>query len=416
VYKDQPGSGQHFWQELRDTAGGGGIDIRMRAGRAQLRAGGMAQLSQRALGGRRFRYKYVGADSTVRGLPAEEMFAPAHIGPDFQLQEDTLNEDAYQASLDVYGAFAMSEVELTSKLRAIAGFRFERASQDMSNGSRYAVAGNKAVVSRDDSEILPAANLVYALRPDMNLRAAYSYTLVRPRFRELAPFLFFDYVRGRDISGNPELVTTHIHNADLRWEWFPGENEVLAASVFGKQFVDPIEQVLANASADATFLNATSGNVIGAEVEARTSLGRLDATLASFSIGSNISVIRSRVELDPMEHMLLTSRKRPLYGQSPYVINISAGYANPRVADINVLYNVIGRRISDVGIEGLPDTYEMPLHRLDLVAARKLAKDLRLKLTATNLLNEKVRLVQDTLVVNTYAPGVSFGLGLDWTP
>jgi outer membrane receptor protein involved in Fe transport len=163
-------------------------------------------------------------------------------------------------------------------------------------------------------------------------------------------------------------------------------------------------------------LNAEAGNVIGAELEARTSLARLDATLASFSIGSNISVMRSRVSLDPAKHMLLTSRERPLYGQSPYVVNINAGYANPKVADINVLYNVIGRRISDVGIEGLPDTYEQPLHRVDLVAARRLAKDLRLKLTVTNLLNEKVRLVQDTIVVNSYAPGVSFGLGLDWTP
>ena len=78
-----------------------------------------------------------------------------------------------------------------------------------------------------------------------NVRAAYSYSLVRPRFRELAPFLFFDYVRGRSVSGNPELLDTHIHNGDLRWEWFPasdtGEAEVVAASAFYKQFADPIE-------------------------------------------------------------------------------------------------------------------------------------------------------------------------------
>nr|MBA3502760.1 carboxypeptidase-like regulatory domain-containing protein [Deltaproteobacteria bacterium] len=39
-FKDQPGSGQHFWQALRDQAGGGGVDVRMRAGKVQLRAGG----------------------------------------------------------------------------------------------------------------------------------------------------------------------------------------------------------------------------------------------------------------------------------------------------------------------------------------------------------------------------------------
>jgi len=414
-YKDQPGSGQHFWQELRDLSGGGGIDGRARFDRIQLRAGGVAQLSNRQLGGRRFRYKFVGSDTSVRGLDAEDMFAPEHIGPDFQIEEGTLNEDAYQASLDVYAGYATTEIELHERVRAIAGVRYEHAGQDMKNGSRYAIAGNKAEISRSDDDVLPATNLVVAVRPDMNLRAAYSYTLVRPRFRELAPFLFFDYVRRRDISGNPDLVTTHIHNADLRWEWFPGENEVFAASVFYKRFVDPIEQVLANANSDATFLNADSGNLAGAEIEARTSLARITPALARFSLGTNVAVMRSRVELGA-EKMLLTSTNRPLYGQSPFVANVNLGFSDPEYADVNVLYNVIGRRISDVGVEGLPDTYEQPLHRVDLVAARKLRDDLRLKLSISNLLNQSVRLQQDAITVNRYAPGVSFALGLDWTP
>lgn len=414
-YKDQPGSGQHFWQALKDTSGGGGFDLRVRAGRVQLRGGGMAQLSERALGGRRFRYKFVGTDTSVRSLPGEEMFSPEHIGPDFQIEEGTLHEDAYKAGLDVFAGFAMAEIPMDDKLRMIAGARYERAMQDLSNGSRYAVAGNRAAVDRTDDDVLPTINFVYAARPDMNVRGAYSYTLTRPRFRELAPFLFFDYNRRRDISGNPDLVTTHIHNADLRWEWFPDENEVFAASVFGKYFRDPIEQVLANANADATFLNAKGGSLIGVEVEARTSLARLAPALANFRLGTNISVMRSRVDLGE-EQMIVTSQSRPLYGQSPYVVNVNLGYANPKLADVNLLYNVIGSRISDVGVEGLPDTYERPLHRVDLVAARLLRKDLRLKLAVSNLLNQKVVFEQDDITVNSYAPGVSFALGLDWTP
>ena len=416
-YKDQPGSGQHFWQALRDTAGGGGFDVRARAGSVQLRAGGSAQLSSRALGGRRFRYKFVGTETAVRSLPGEEMFSPEHIGPSFQIEEGTLNEDAYQASLNVLGAFAIAEIPMDDKLRMIAGARYERSSQEMSNGSRYAVAGNVAHVSRTDDDVLPSVNFVYAARADMNIRAAYGYTLARPRFRELAPFLFYDYVRRRDISGNPNLVTTHIHGADVRWEWFPGENEVFAASVFGKYFVRPIEQVLANSNSnnDATYLNARGGSLVGAEVEARTSLARLAPALSSWRIGTNISVMRSRVDLGA-DQMLLTSKRRPLYGQSPFVVNVNLGYTNAKVADINLLYNVIGSRISDVGAEGLPDTYERPLHRLDLVAARTLRDGLRLKASVSNLLNQRVVFEQADIAVNTYAPGVAVALGLDWTP
>lgn len=249
----------------------------------------------------------------------------------------------------------------------------------------------------------------------MNVRAAYSYTLTRPRFRELAPFLFFDYIRRRDISGNPELATTHIHNADLRWEWFPGDDEVFAISAFYKRFVDPIEQVLSNANADATFMNAEGGNLAGGELEARVSLARLSPELHRFRVGSNIAVMRSRVMLGA-EQMLLTSKTRPMYGQAPMVINVNLGYSDPRIADINLLYNLIGSRITDVGIEGLPDTYERPMHRMDIVAARALRRDLKLKLSASNIFNERPRLVQGGVVVNGYSPGVSFALGLDWTP
>ncbi len=414
-YQDQPGSGQHFWQELRDTAGGGGADLEFRAGPARVQAGTLAQLSSRALGGRRFRFKYVGSSTTVRNLPAEEMFGADNIGSEFELEEGTLQEDSYQAKLDTFAGYALSEIELDPKLRVIGGARFERATQNMTNGSRYAIAGVRTEVDRDDNDVLPAANLVFSPRPDTNLRAAYSYTLTRPRFRELAPFLFFDYVRRRDISGNPNLLTTHIHNADLRWEWFPSEDEVFAASVFYKRFVDPIEQVAANVNADATFLNAKSGDLIGGEVEARTTLARIDPSLRRIRLGTNIAVMRSRVDLGA-DQMLLTSKARPLYGQSPFVINFSLGYVHPNLGDLNVLYNVIGARITDVGIEGLPDTYERPVHRVDFVAARAVRKDLKLKFSASNLLNPTVRLEQGSITVNSYQPGVSFALGLDWTP
>lgn len=415
-YKDQPGSGQHFWQELRDQAGGGGADLKYKpTTNVVLHAGGLAQLSTRALGGRRFRYKFVGSDTSVRALDGEQMFDPSHIGPDFELEEGTLNEDAYKAHLNVFGGYATAEAQLHEQLRVIGGVRYERADQEMANGSRYAIAGLKTTVARTDDDVLPAANLVYSPRPDMNVRAAYSYTLTRPRFRELAPFLFFDYVRRRDISGNPELRTTHLHNADLRWEWFPSDNDVFAVSGFYKRLVLPIEQVLLNQNQDVTFRNAKGGDVAGGEFEARTSLARIDPSLKNFRLGANLSLIYSRVDIDPSE-MLLTNRSRPVFGQSPYVVNLNAGYADPKWFDLNVLYNVVGARISDVGIEGLPDTYEQPQHRVDIVAGRMLRKDLRLKLSATNILNQSVRLDQGGVTVNSYRPGVSFALGVDWAP
>ncbi len=159
------------------------------------------------------------------------------------------------------------------------------------------------------------------------------------------------------------------------------------------------------------------GNLIGAELEARTSLARVSPALSRFKLGTNLAVMRSRVELgnDPML-LVQTNHKRALYGQSPFVVNVNLGWSHRDVADINLLYNVIGPRITDVGVDGLPDTFDRPVHRFDLVAARAIRKDLKLKLSAANLLNQRIRVEQEGIVVNSYAPGVSISLGLDWTP
>src|SRR5258705_8959859 len=104
-----------------------------------------------------------------------------------------------------------------------------------------------AHTTHGDTDVLPAINSVYALTESTNLRAAYATTVARPNFREIAPALYYDYVRRRVIGGNPELAETKIHNGDLRWETFLGDSDVLAASVFAKYFDRPIEKTIENA-------------------------------------------------------------------------------------------------------------------------------------------------------------------------
>ena len=94
---------------------------------------------------------------------------------------------------------------------------------------------------RTDINVLPAAALKLALTGDMVLRAAYGMTVGRPQIRELAPYQYYDFLRDRNVQGNPELRGTTIHNADLRWEWYPRDGEIVAASAFFKRFIDPIE-------------------------------------------------------------------------------------------------------------------------------------------------------------------------------
>lgn len=416
TFRDQPGSGQRFFSLLDETSVGAGANARAIFDATTVRAGASIQAQDRALQSRRFRYEFIGESNAVRQLAPEQMLSAEHIGPDFRLTEATLQEDSYDAALRVMAGYASAEFVPTTQLRLVGGVRVERADQAVSNGTSFAVSGMTYDLERADVDVLPALNLIFAARPDMNFRAAYSATLARPRFRELAPFLFFDYTRRRSVSGNPELETTHIQSGDVRWEWFPGEAEVVAASAFAKHFQQPIEQVITNVSSgDASFRNAPAGDVLGVELEARLGLGRVHPRLGAFRLGANLALMRSSVDLGP-DAELLTSAQRPMYAQSPYAVNVALEYRRPAVVDLSLLYNVVGPRISDVGVQGIPDAYEQPQHRLDVVASRSLGRGLRAKASVTNVLDQDQDITQDDIVVSSREPGVGVSLGLEWTP
>ncbi len=272
-------------------------------------------------------------------------------------------------------------------------------------------------VDRTRLQLLPSLNAVYALTPRANLRASYSYTVARPQFRELGPFIYYDVVRRRSVTGDPNLLETRVHNGDLRWEWFASETELLAASAFVKSFQDPIEQKVVNESGDLRFQNTPSALSGGLELEARGSLGVLHPALRAFRAGANLSLIASRVRLDAADGIALeTSRVRPLQGQSPYVANVNLGWVHEATGtEVTALYNVAGPRISEVGLLGLPDVLERPFHRLDLTVSQRLAPALRLKLSGTNLLDQRVSFQQGGFTVLEYRPGVAANAALEWT-
>ncbi len=418
--KSEPGSGERYYADLGESSFGGGLDLELPIGPMTLRAGSIAQENSRDFESRRFRMAFVGTDPSVLMQPIDTIFSPENIGPSFQMQERTLATDAYTASLFVLGNYGEAELGLTDDLRLIGGVRYEISNQEMIPGSQYGlgVVNDDDKTRRDDADWLPAASAVYALSPAMNLRAAYSYTLARPRFRELAPFLYFDYARRRSVSGNPLLEQTRIHNADLRWEWFASDTEVFATSVFYKKFNSPIEQVIVGAAnGDISYANAARADLYGTELEARVGLGRLAGFLDRFKAQANVSLIKSSIVLTAEQQMAQTSKSRPLQGQSPYVVNAGLGYADEAHGlDVNLFYNVFGRRIDEVGINTLPDVYEQPFHRVDATASVRLNPEMSLKLAGKNLLDRKVELEQGELAIFSQSPGVSLSASLEWSP
>lgn len=394
------GASERLWGELADTTVGGGVAVRVPFERVKLKIGSSIQRSVRDYQQRRFRFTLTG-DSVFQD--ANDAFDPDNAGLAMTMLESTIPTDGYQATRTIAAAYAMADVDITKDLRAIAGARFETSDLEIGLASKIdLMADPEPPVTHDNRDVLPALNLVYRVNDSSNLRAAYGMTVARPNFREVAPALYYDYIRRRAIGGNPDLEQTKIHNGDLRWETFLGEQEVFAASVFAKYFDRPIERTVETAGDgdNISFINSDNANIYGVELEARISLGRLSSALDELSLGGNLSLIRSKIEANGMT--------RALQGQSPYVANVSLGYESKAVGTrIDLLYNSFGRRIEEVAAGAAGDIYEEPVHRLDLAISQPMPRNTRLKLSGANLLNSDVRRTQSGVEIYSYPIGVT---------
>ncbi len=77
-----------------------------------------------------------------------------------------------------------------------------------------------------------------------------------------------------------------------------------------------------------------------------------------------------------------------MQGQSPYVINAGLQFDNePSGTNAAVLFNVIGRRIYQVGNANVPHIWENPRPVLDFQFSQALFKNAGVKLSITDILN-----------------------------
>jgi outer membrane receptor protein involved in Fe transport len=411
-------SGRIFSElDQRDLAGSSDLAIPM--ANATLKVGGAFRETSREFSQRRFRYDVVGSLEGLNYLPPEQLFGT--LDERRFWNEFTRPDDGYRARQGLQAAFAMIDWPVTDWLRITGGVRAESFRQVIDNRSEFVGAGGTTVtgveVRRTNVDALPSAALILRPAEGLYIRTSYGRTVARPLVRELALVQYPDFVRRRNVVGNPELRRTIVDAVDARVEWFPSSEEVIAASFFYKTFVDPIESVIQGRNNDFSFQNARGATNYGAEFELRLSLGRFTEALRMFGLGANFTLVQSEVELYPEDQRLLTSLSRPLAGQSPYVANVSLGIAPPETGfSARLYYNVFGPRLIDVGKLGLPDIYQQPFHSLDLTVTWEATRQISIKGSIENLLNDDFRLEQGGELIQGYEPGLTFGVGLTYTP
>jgi hypothetical protein len=374
-------------------------DLRNRFGK--IKTGYAVDLRDRGFNSRYLSYLYPGFfDPNVREelirLPLDQIFARENLRTlnGFVLEEGTRPIDSYSAGTLTTAAYVSTEF-ITGRFNTIGGIRVEHNRMRMDSRDDF------SVISVDNTTLawLPFINTTYTLGDKTQLRLAYGRTVNRPEFRELAPFVFYDYKMDAGRVGNPNLSSATIHNLDARLEWYPRSGETFNIGVFFKQFDNPIENktIIVTESPQFGYINADEATSYGVEIELRKSLMGMTTSsfLDRFSINANASLIHTEVDLGGLASA--QEQVRPLQGQSPYIINAALYYEGTKHGLTGSLaYNIIGPRIYSVGDVLFPTIYEMPRHSVDLTLTQKMSKHTTVKLGVTDLLNAPYRFFQDS--------------------
>lgn len=415
-----------FYAEGAETLSGGKFDFshKFEIGNDllnEIKIGSMVQNRKRDFFARQLQYNQSTSnyDNSFELLPDNVIFSRENMGLQssgkngFTLFDASGVSDKYNASSEILASYIMSDNRY-KKFRLIWGVRMESFSQKLYSRIRPDDDFPNGIVDLDFTKIdfLPSANLIYAVNSKQNLRLSYSRTLNRPEFRELAPFIFYDFNEQFLVQGNPNLKRASILNFDLRYEIYPSKGQLFTVSYFNKNFENPIELIQqALASPTISYINANKAKVSGVEIEFRVLLSSIfkneyTTIFDDLTLFSNLAVIKSEADARGIKGTNAAEPVRPMQGQSPYVLNSGLQYVNKEsglIISTNV--NRSGNRITYLGSELKNSIWEKGRTFLDMQVAKSLLKNkLEFKLNIQNLLAQDLIFYQ-----NNYRNSVQYG-------
>ncbi|MEO6538848.1 MAG: outer membrane beta-barrel protein [Ferruginibacter sp.] len=383
-------SGSRYYGFLNDYVYTSGADLsktfKINSVAQTIKGGYFFQVKDRLFDSRPFAIYLPVDDVKLRSLEPDKIFAGENFGDGstrFAFNELAGTSYRYIANSILNAGFLQLDNQLGKKLRVVWGLRVEDFDQVIGSLKQ---SDPRHVYSKV-TDYLPGANFTYKTNAKTNIRLSGSQTVIRPEFRELSTFQFYDFDLGATVAGFSGLVRTKVSNFDLRYELYPRAGELITMGVFYKYFKNPIEAIFnassGGASSTYNFINAKEANSFGAELEFRKKLD-FDPALKNFTAQGNVSYIYNRVT------GIGGDEARPMQGQSPYLLNASVQYDVEKYGlSTTLLFNEIGRRIAYVGGNDQPPIWENPRPVLDFQIAKKvLQKKGEVKLNVADIINK----------------------------
>ncbi|WP_232305627.1 TonB-dependent receptor [Gilvimarinus polysaccharolyticus] len=342
---------------------------------------------------------------------------------DFYSEEDSRIED-FDVSEQVLAAYVMGRIDL-GDLRLLAGVRYEDTEFD-ALGTRY--DGDTFEDNRADNQydhLLPSLHARYSLGDNTQLRGAWTNTLVRPTFDQLAPFFVIDDEEAE--FGNPELEPLESSNFDLGVEHYMGLAGVVSAFAYYKDIDNFIYQtdlagteMYADYDEAISYANGDSANIYGVELAFSKQFVSLPAPFDGLLLSANATFSASDASLTYFDEDAggIVSRDSAMPSQSDTTGNVSMGYEASSFS-VRLAANYKSEyllEVQDVS-DAQQDIYVDEQTQLDFSARYYITDGIQLYLEAANLTDEPYyAYINDTSYGAQYENyGLTYKLGVTIT-
>ncbi|MCU0341596.1 MAG: TonB-dependent receptor [Spirosomaceae bacterium] len=337
---------------------------------------------------------------------------PAELGR-FQSKYNAAYVDApasylganFTATENITGGYAMLNQNLGEKLFMLAGVRLENTSV---NYTANATTNNFTTVTpvtgqSSYTNVMPSLHFKYDLRENTIVRLAWTNTLARPNYADLAPTRNRDIPNNTITAGNPALKATTSMNFDLMLEHYFKSVGLIQAGVFHKNLKNIVLQRTLNNYTDPfdgqTYLrftqpqNGNEATLTGFEVAVQRQLDFLPGFLKGFGIYTNYTYNQSNIASLPG-----TERTDfVLPGTAKHNFNASLSYETKKLV-LRASYNwhsaFIDPEETTFNDNAFFDRYQDAMEQLDFNGSFAFTPKFRVFVEATNLTNQPLRFYQ----------------------
>ena len=345
--------------------------------------------------------------------------------------QNSLQQD-FNASEGVYAGYGMVGLDF-AKWKLLAGVRVEATRADyfayelVSANGVFTGQVNPVAGRADYTDVLPGVHVTFSPSQRLALRAAWTNTLARPAYADLAPINALDEVQESDGSftgslseGNPTLKPYDSMNFDVSFEYYLPSG-LASVATFYKRVDNAIydrrvteQNVAYNGRTYALFTyvrpeNAERGHIAGVELNFQYTFSALPAPFDGLGTNINYTWADSSVRVFGRNDIL------PFFKQSSQIGNAALLYLKHGVEG-QLSVSTQGPYLYSVGSAAGSDNYVNWYTRVDLKVSFPLTRALRGIVEVQNLNSAPRRQyagISERFVEHEIY-GRDFYVGIDW--